>query len=65
MLSNLASLAGSIFIVHALAQTPPGTSPVTNNKLTVKYASNEVTPGIKLAQSGRSEPCEPLPWNAI
>ncbi|KAL8844963.1 MAG: hypothetical protein Q9176_000635 [Flavoplaca citrina] len=42
------ALGASLLIACASAQTPPGTSPATNNPLTVNYGSTEVTPGIQL-----------------
>ncbi|KAI9699944.1 MAG: hypothetical protein M1836_002478 [Candelina mexicana] len=37
-------------IAQATAQTPPGTSPSTNNNLNVSFDGTRVTPGIRLAR---------------
>lgn len=47
------ALGASVLFACASAQTPPGTSPATNNPLTVNYGSTEVTPGIQLERMGQ------------
>ncbi|KAL8995147.1 MAG: hypothetical protein Q9169_005056 [Polycauliona sp. 2 TL-2023] len=41
-------LGASLLIACASSQTPPGTTPATNDQLAVQYGSTEVTPGIEL-----------------
>ena len=50
------ALGASLLVACVSAQTPPGTSPATNNPLTVNYGSTEVTPGIQLERMGQSTP---------
>ncbi|KAL8648297.1 MAG: hypothetical protein Q9210_005072 [Variospora velana] len=54
MYSIIRVLGASLLIVCASAQTPPGTTPATNNPLAVTYGSTEVTPGIRLERTQTS-----------
>ncbi|KAL8939828.1 MAG: hypothetical protein Q9216_003150 [Gyalolechia sp. 2 TL-2023] len=48
MYSIIRVLGASLLIACASSQTPPGTTPATNNPLSVNYGSTAVTPGIRL-----------------
>ncbi|KAL8928488.1 MAG: hypothetical protein Q9208_001722 [Pyrenodesmia sp. 3 TL-2023] len=48
MYSFIRVLGVSLLIACASSQTPPGSTPATNNPLSVNYGSTEVTPGIRL-----------------
>ncbi|KAI4237668.1 MAG: hypothetical protein LQ349_001672 [Xanthoria aureola] len=47
-------LGASLLIACASSQTPPGSTPATNNQISVQYGSTPVTPGIMLEKTQTS-----------
>ncbi|KAI4175591.1 MAG: hypothetical protein LQ343_001582 [Gyalolechia ehrenbergii] len=56
MYSVIRVLGASLLIACASSQTPPGTTPATDNPLSVNYGSTTVTPGIRLERTRQPTP---------
>ncbi|KAI4222696.1 MAG: hypothetical protein L6R36_005955 [Xanthoria steineri] len=54
MYSIRRALGASLLIACASSQTPPGSTPATNNQISVQYGSTPVTPGIMLEKTQTS-----------
>lgn len=56
MYSIRRALGASLLIACVSSQTPPGSTPATNNQISVQYGSTPVTPGIMLEKTRLSNP---------